>query len=119
MSKGEIARKKDLIDHTAQNSHYHAYEVKDVLMCFYDVLRERLEAGEKIDLGRFYVFLEKPKPRVIVNNFDPQNPRSYVSPAYPKLRIEPKETYTRYLRGVFNGQTYLDRGKLNDRSEKE
>ena len=104
--------KAKFIDLVAETTDYHKYEVEDILTAFYDVLREELEKGNEIDLGKILKFyLEKPKPRIITSGY---TKRTFVSPAYVRLKFFTNRAYRRYLEKEFTGQVFIDRNKEVD-----
>lgn len=105
----ERITKNRFIDLVAEASDYHKYEVEDILKTYYDVLREELEKGNEIEIpkiGRFH--LEKPKPRIITSGY---TKRTFISPAYVRIKFKTNTTYTRYLEKQFGGQVFIDRNK--------
>lgn len=103
----ERITKRKLIELVAEASEYHKYEVEDILNTFYDVIREELEDGNEIEIPKILRFyLEKPKPRIITSGY---TKKTFLSPAYVRIKFKPITTYTTYLEREFNGNVFIDR----------
>lgn len=107
MSTKRKVTKKEIIDKVAEYSGYHKYEVEDILTAYYDTVREELEDGNMLEMPKLFRFwLEKPKPRIITSGY---THRTFVSPAYVKIKYKPIRTYTDYLEKDFCGKVFVDR----------
>lgn len=100
---------------TANECGYHLYEVEDVLLAFYEVMRNELYSGKAILFEKlFRAQIVKPKPRLL---YDFKSGEKKLSPAHPKLKVTPTIGLLDYIREMPESTLVVKRGTASKRQQ--
>ena len=98
---------------TANECGYHLYEVEDVLLAFYEVMRNELYSGKSILFEKlFRAQIVKPKPRLL---YDFATGTKKLSPAHPKLKVTPTIGLLDYIREMPESTLKVKKGTASKR----